>query len=87
MTRRKQLDITNHKIWKDKNINLEAKEIYAYLYSQGFDKIVSHINIEDIQKVISISNVGLRNNMKLLEKFNYIVYREYDKGLYEYHIY
>ena len=27
MTRRKQLDITNHKIWKDKNINLEAKEI------------------------------------------------------------
>lgn len=87
MTRRKQLDITNHKIWKDKNINLEAKEIYAYLYSQGFDKIVSHINIEDIQQVISISNVGLRNNMKLLEKFNYIVYREYDKGLYEYHIY
>lgn len=87
MTRRKQLDITNHKIWKDKNINLEAKEIYAYLYSQGFVKIVSHINIGDIQQVISISNVGLRNNMKLLEKFNYIVYREYDKGLYEYHIY
>ena len=87
MTRRKQLDITNHKIWKDKNINLEAKEIYAYLYWQGFDKIISHINIGDIQQVISISNVGLRNNMKLLEKFNYIVYREYDKGLYEYHIY
>lgn len=87
MTRRKQLDITNHKIWKDKNINLEAKEIYAYLYSQGFDKIVSHIIIGDIQQIISISNVGLRNNMKLLEKFNYIVYREYDKGLYEYHIY
>ena len=87
MTRRKQLDITNHKIWKDKNINLEAKEIYAYLYSQAFDKIVSHINIGDIQQIISISNVGLRNNMKLLEKFNYIVYREYDKGLYEYHIY
>ena len=87
MTRRKQLDITNHKIWKDKNINLEAKEIYAQLYAQGFDKIISHINIGDIQQVISISNVGLRNNMKLLEKFNYIVYREYDKGLYEYHIY
>lgn len=87
MTRRKQLDITNHKIWKDKNINLETKEIYAYLYSQGFDKIVSHINIGDIQQIISISNVCLRNNMKLLEKFNYIVYREYDKGLYEYHIY
>ena len=48
MTRRKQLDITNHKIWKDKNINLEAKEIYAYLYSQGFDKIVSHINIDQL---------------------------------------
>ena len=38
MKKRKQLDLTNHKIWKDRNIKPEAKEIYAYLYSEGFDK-------------------------------------------------
>ena len=87
MTRRKQLDITNHKIWKDKNINLEAKEIYAYLYSEAFDKLVAHINIGDIQNKIHITNVGFKNNLKILEKFKYLVFKEYDNGLYEYHIY
>ena len=36
--RLKHLDISNHKIWKDKNIKPEAKEIYAYLFAEGFEK-------------------------------------------------
>lgn len=44
MTSIKHLDLSNHKIWKDKNIMPEGKEIYAYLYSEAFDKLVAHIN-------------------------------------------
>ena len=35
---KRKLDLTNHKIWKDKFIKAETKEIYAYLYSKGYDK-------------------------------------------------
>ncbi len=87
MRKRHQLDITKHKIWKDKNIKPEAKEIYAYLYSQGVNKTISYVNIGQVQEVLSISNVGFRNNLKLLEKFKYLLYKEYDRGMYEYHIY
>ena len=87
MTSTKHLDLSNHKIWKDKNIKTEGKEIYAYLYSEAFDKLVAHINIGDIQNKIHITNVGFKNNLKILEKFKYLIYKEYDKGLYEYHIY
>ena len=52
MTSTKHLDLSNHKIWKDKNIKPEGKEIYAYLYSEAFDKLVAHINIGDIQNKI-----------------------------------
>lgn len=87
MKKRKQLDLTNHKIWKDRNIKPEAKEIYAYLYSEGFDKTISNINIGRVQKEVkSIKNIAFRKNMKLLEKYNYIKFREYDIGLYEYTI-
>ena len=87
MTSIKHLDLSNHKIWKDKNIKLEGKEIYAYLYSEAIDKLVAHINIGDIQNKIHITNVGFKNNLKILEKFKYLVFKEYDNGLYEYHIY
>ena len=87
MTSIKHLDLSNHKIWKDKNIKPEGKEIYAYLYSEAFDKLVAHINIGDIQHRIHITNVGFKNNLKILEKFKYLVFKEYDNGLYEYHIY
>ena len=33
-----------------------------------------------------IKNVGFRKNLQLLENYNYIKFREYDKGLYEYTI-
>ena len=83
-----QLDLSNHKIWKDRNIKPEAKEIYAYLYTKGFNKTISHISIGRIQHELkSITNVGFRNNLKILEKFKYLLFNEYDNGLYEYHIY
>ena len=77
-----------HKERRDKNIKLEAKEIYAYLFADGFERIISHINIGRIQRELkSITNIGFRNNLKILIKYKYLVYKEYDTGLYEYHIY
>ena len=46
----KHLDISNHKIWRDKNIKPEAKEIYAYLFAEGFERTISHISIGRIQR-------------------------------------
>ena len=87
MRMKKHLDITDHEIWKDRNIKPEAKEIFAYLYSEGFDKTISNINIGRVQKEVkSIRNIAFRKNLQQLEKYNYIKFREYDKGLYEYTI-
>lgn len=74
-------------IWDDENVNVECKEIYSYLYSKGFDKTIFHFNIGEIQKYISITNVGFRKNIKLLEKLKYLVFKEYKQGMYEIHIY
>lgn len=87
MRRTRQLDITNHKIWKDKNIKPEAKEVYAYLYAEGFDRTITYTNIGRVQKQFkSIKNVAFKKNLKILEKYNYIKFIEYDNGLYEYSI-
>lgn len=50
----KHLDISYHKIWKDKNIKpkAKAKEIFAYLYADGFERTISHLNIGDIQQTV-----------------------------------
>ena len=45
------------------------------------------MNIGDIQQILSITNVGFRNNLKILEKFKYIVLKEYNPGMYEIHVY
>ena len=87
MERIQQLDISKHRIWKDKNIKPEAKEIFAILYVEGFDKSIAYINIGRIQKTIKyMKNVAFRKNLKLLEQYDYIKFLEYDRGLYEYHI-
>ena len=76
MYKGKRLDLTNHKIWKDKNIKPEAKEIYAYLFAEGFEKTISHISIGRIQKELkSITNVGFKNNLKVLEKYKYLIFK------------
>lgn len=82
-----QLDITDHKIWRDKRIKPETKEIYAYIYSKGFDRTITHINIGELQQVLHIKNVGLRNNLKRLEIYKYLIFKEYQTGMYEIHIY
>lgn len=78
----RQLDLTDHRIWKDKNIKPECKRIYSYLYSQGYDKVEFQMNIGDIQPIVRIKNTGFRNNLKTLEKNKYLMFREYDKGMY-----
>ena len=84
----KQLDLKDHKIWKDKNIKPEAKDIYCYLYVVGFDRDISHISIGRVQKDFkSIKNLAFRKNLQFLKKYNYINFTEYANGLYEYHIY
>lgn len=81
------LDMTCHKIWKDKNIKPECKKIYAYLYSQALDKEITHVNTRNIQHIISITNKGFKKNLDILEKFKYLIYKEYDRGLYEVKVY
>ena len=81
-----QLDLSKHRVWCDKNIKPESKEIFAYLYVNGFNRIISHFNIGDIQQTIRIKNKGLRKNLEVLKKYNYIDYIEYFNGMYEYHI-
>jgi len=78
--------LTDYKIYslKDKNIKPEAKEIYDYLFAEGFERTISHISIGRIQRELkSITNIGFRNNLKILEKYKYLVYKEYDTGLYQ----
>ena len=86
MKKRKQLDLTNSTIWNNKDIKPEAKKIYSYLYCMGFDRTVFHFNIGDIQNYIPITNVGFRNNLKILEKLKLLIYKEYKRGMYEIHI-
>ena len=76
----KHLDISNHKIWEDKNIKPKAKEIFAYLYTEGFERTISHLNVGDIQQTVRIKILEqLQNN-------NYLRFKEYHTGMYEYHI-
>lgn len=82
----KHLDISNHKIWKDKNIKPKAKEIFAYLYVEGFERSITHLNVGDIQQTVRIKNKGLRNVLEQLQRYGYLKYIEYHNGMYEYHI-
>ena len=69
-------------IWKDKRIPKETKLIYTYIYTKGFEKIITDINVGEIQKVLNIKNIGLRKNLELLEKLKYLIYKEYSNGMY-----
>lgn len=84
--RKNQLDISEHKIWKDKNISPEGKTIFAYVYAIGFNKLLSHLNVGDIQPIISITNKALKRNLNILQEFKYLMFKEYDTGMYEIHI-
>ena len=87
MRKKGQLDITDHRVWNDKKIKPEAKEIFAYLYANGFNKIVAHLNVGALQQLTKIKNKGLRKILELLQDNNYIRFKEYHNGMYEYSIY
>lgn len=82
MTRINHLDISNNKIWKDRNVPKEAKYIYSYIYTKGMMRLITDINIGEIQQVINIKNKGLRKNLETLAKLNYLIYQEYTNGMY-----
>lgn len=71
-----------YKIWKDKRIRPEGKVIYAYIYSKGHDRIITNLNVGELQQVIKISNQGLKKNLEKLETFKYLIFKEYDIGMY-----
>lgn len=47
-------------IWKDKRIPKETKLIYSYIYTKGMMRIITDINIGEIQRVVNITNIGLK---------------------------
>ena len=69
-------------IWKDKRIPKETKYIYSYIYSKGFDRIITDINIGEIQQTIKIKNKGLKKSLDILEQLKYLVYQEYGARMY-----
>ena len=69
-------------IWKDKRIPKETKLIYSYIYSKGFERIITDINVGEIQRVVNISNIGLRKSLEILEQLKYLIYKEYSNGMY-----
>lgn len=69
-------------IWKDKRIPKETKLIYSYIYTKGFERIITDINVGEIQRVVNITNIGLRKSLELLEQLKYLIYKEYSNGMY-----
>ena len=69
-------------IWKDKRIPKETKYVYSYIYQKGFNRIITDINIGEIQQTIKIKNKGLKKSLDILEQLKYLVYQEYSTGLY-----
>lgn len=78
---KRQLEVPQ-KIWEDKRIPKETKYIYSYIYTKGFDKIITDINIGEIQQTIKIKNKGLKKSLEILEQLKYLVYQEYSNGMY-----
>ena len=69
-------------IWKYKRIPKETKLIYSYIYTKGFERIITDINIGEIQRVVNITNIGLRKSLQILEELKYLIYKEYSNGMY-----
>ena len=71
-----------NEIWKDKRIRPEGKLVYAYIYSKGQNRVITDLNVGELQQVVKINNLGLKKNLDRLEKLKYIIYKEYDVGMY-----
>ncbi len=69
-------------VWKDKRIPYEGKIIYGYIFAKGIDRLLINLNVGELQQVNRITNQGLKNNLDILEKLKYLLYKEYDRGMY-----
>ena len=70
------------KLWNDNRIKFEGKVIFGYILAKGFDKVVTDLNIGELQQTIPITNVGLQKNLQKLERCRYLKFKEYSKGMY-----
>ena len=70
------------KLWNDSRIKFEGKIIFGYILAKGFDRLVIDLNVGEIQQVVPITNVGLLKNLQKLERYKYLTFKEYSKGMY-----
>ena len=66
----------------NKRIPTEAKYIYGYINTKGYNRFIIDINIGELQKYMKIKNKGLRKNLERLEQLKYLIYKEYSNGMY-----
>lgn len=76
-----QLEVPK-RLWNDKRIKPEGKLIYSYIYSKGQDRIITDLNAGELQQVVRISNQGLKKNLRKLEDYKYLLFKEYSNGMY-----
>lgn len=79
--RNKKLEIPQQ-MWSDKRIRYEGKIIYGYILAKGFDRELIDLNVGEIQQTVPIKKQGLVKNLERLEHCKYIVFKEYDKGMF-----
>lgn len=73
MRLKKQLELIDPRVWRDKNIKFETKLIYKILCAEQSQRCeFTSISIGRVQKKLSITNVGFKKNLKILEDNKYI---------------
>lgn len=70
------------KMWNDKRIKFETKIIYGYILSKGFDRKFTDLNVGELQQTIPIKRKGLIKNLEKLERYKYLIFDEYDTGMF-----
>lgn len=70
------------KLWNDSRIKFEGKMIFGYILAKGYDRFVIDLNVGEIQQVVPITSVGLLKNLEKLERYKYLSFKEYSKGMY-----
>lgn len=77
MRLKKQLELIDPRVWRDKNIKFETKLIYKILCAEQSQRCeFTSISIGRVQKKLSITNVGFKKNLKILEDNKYIRFND-----------
>ncbi len=77
----KQLEVPR-KVWEDKRIPYETKYIFAFILAKAFDRNITHLDVGELQQTIRIKNKGLKKSLEILEKLNYLIYKDHNYGRY-----